>query len=83
MFLGYFVVFNFVYIEFLDSFLWQIVWPFFGNLYGVQQLVWARKYVRDHVTIEGDENQLNFGQLLALFLLVLPLLASVEAYYGR
>jgi hypothetical protein len=81
--LGCFEVFNFVYIEFLDSFLWQIVWLFFGNLYGVRQLVWARKYVRDHVRIEGDENQLNFGQLLALFLLVLPLLAAVEAYYGR
>jgi hypothetical protein len=80
---GYFAIFNFVYIEFLDSFMWQIVWLFFGNFYGVRQLVWARKFVRHRVPVQGNESELNFGQLLALSLLVLPLLAAVEAYYGR
>jgi hypothetical protein len=63
--------------------MWQIVWLFFGNFYGVRQLVWARKFVRHRVPVQGNESELNFGQLLPLSLLVLPLLAAVEAYYGR
>ena len=81
---AYFLTFNLVYSEFLDSFLWEILWLFFGNSYGIRQLFWARKYVRRFVSIKNadDEDSWGFGQLLALFLLVLPALAAAEAYRG-
>ena len=81
---AYFLTFNFVYSEFLDSFLWEILWLWFHNFYGIRQLFWARKYVRGFVFVENadDEEIWGFGQLLALFLLVLPILAAAEAYRG-
>ena len=81
---AYFLTFNLVYSEFLDSFLWEILWLFFGNFYGIRQLFWARKYVRRFVYIKNadDEDSWGFGQLLALFLLVLSALAAAEAYRG-
>ena len=81
---AYFLTFNFVYSELLDSFLWEILLLFFHNFYGIRQLIWARKYVRDFVSIKNadDEDAWGFGQLLALFLLVLPLLAAAEVYRG-
>lgn len=81
---AYFLTFNFVYSELLDSFLWEILWLFFHNMYGIRQLFWARKYVRGFVLIENahEEDKWGFGQLLALFLLVLPVLAAAEVYRG-
>ena len=81
---AYFLTFNFVYSEFLDSFLWEILWLFFHNFYGIRQLFWARKYVRRFVSIENanEEDKWGFGQLLALLLLVLPVLAAAEVYRG-
>lgn len=81
----YRIIFNFVYLEFLDSFLWQIVWLFFGNFYGIRQLYWAKHFVGQKITLEphDGENSLNFGQLLTLLILVLPVLAAIEAFFGR
>ena len=81
---AYFLTFNFVYSELLDSFLWEILWLFFHNFYGIRQLFWARKYVRGFIFITNadDEESRGFGQLLALFLLVLPVLAAAEVYRG-
>jgi uncharacterized membrane protein len=81
----YRIIFNFVYLEFLDSFLWQIVWLFFGNFYGIRQLYWAKYFVGQQITLEphDGENSLNFGQLLTLLILVLPVLAAIEAFFGR
>ncbi|KAI9683775.1 MAG: hypothetical protein M1822_005965 [Bathelium mastoideum] len=80
-----FIVFQLIYLEFLDSFLWQILWLYFGNFYGIRQLFWARVFVPHSANIQlwpnGDENRLGFGQLLALLLLALPLLAAIEARY--
>ena len=81
---AYFLTFVFVYSEFLDSFLWEILWLFFHNFYGIRQLFWARKYVRRfiHISNADEEDRWGFGQLLALFLLVLPVLAAAEVYRG-
>ncbi|KAI4159187.1 MAG: hypothetical protein LQ342_006770 [Letrouitia transgressa] len=81
---AYFLIFNFVYSEFLNSLLWEILLLFFNNFYGIRQVLWARIYVRDRVIFEkgrGHENEWGFGQLLALLLLVLPVLSALEAYY--
>ena len=81
---AYFLTFNFVYSELLDSFLWEILWLFFHNIYGIRELFWAREYVRRFVAIQNadDEDKWGFGQLLALFLLALPVLAAAEVYRG-
>lgn len=81
---AYFLTFNFVYSEFLDSFLWEILWLFFNNIYGIRQTLWARVYVerRVRITEADDEDAWGFGQLLALLLLILPLLAAAEGYRG-
>jgi hypothetical protein len=58
-----------------------MVWIIFGNFYGLLQLVTIR-FVPPLPTVIGDDNQMVFGQLVPLFLLVLPFLAAVEAYFG-
>lgn len=81
----YFLTFNFVYSEFLDSFLWEILWLFFNNIRGIQQTFWARVYVRhnDQIMHADDENKWGFGQLLALLLLVLPIVAAAAMLEAR
>lgn len=79
---AYVLTFNFVYSEFLDSFLWEVLWLLFNNLYGIRQIFWTRLYVGNRVRKTGDENDWGFGQLLALFLLALPVLAAAQAYQG-
>ena len=80
-------MFEFVYAEFFGSFLWQILWLFFWNFYGVRQLFWARDYVGDVLSFpesyRREEAELGFGQLLALLLLTLSVLAALEAYQGQ
>ncbi len=69
----YRIIFNFVYLELLGSFLWWIVWLFFGNFYGIRQLYWAKHFSGQQITLEphNGKNSLNFDQLLTLLLLVL------------
>ena len=78
----YWLTFNFAYSELLDSFLWEILLLFFNNLYGIRQILWARFYVKKQITVEGNENEWGFGQVLALLLLALPVLAAAEARRG-
>ncbi|KAL6714832.1 hypothetical protein ACLMJK_007092 [Lecanora helva] len=78
----YWLTFNFVLSELLDSLLWEILLLFFNNIYGIRQLIWARVYVRNSVRVQGDENEWGFGQVLALLLLALPVLAAAEARRG-
>ncbi|KAF2239886.1 hypothetical protein EV356DRAFT_562654 [Viridothelium virens] len=77
-----FIVFNYINLEFIDSFLWQICWMLFGNVYGIRQVLWARQVVGRAVIRypKGAEDDLTFGQLIALLLLALPLLAAFEAF---
>lgn len=76
----YWIMFSFAYAEFLDSFLFEILLLLFNNFYGIRQIFWARKFVGDLITRKGNENSWGFGQLLALLLLALPVLAALEAY---
>ena len=81
---AYLLTFNFAYLQLQDSFLWQLLWLLFNNLYGVRQIYWARSYVGHRISRPevNNEDELGFGQLLALLLLALPVLAAVEAYQG-
>lgn len=65
--------------EISESFLNNILWLVFGNLYGIFQILQTRDSA---VTIEGNENQMTFGQVVSLLLLGLPLLTVGEVYYG-
>ena len=78
-----FAVFSFAYLELLDSFLWQLIWMLFGNVFGIRQLTWVLMRARKHVRLEGSEREFGFGQLLSLALLALPCLAAVEAFSGK
>ncbi|KAI9726885.1 MAG: hypothetical protein M1828_000233 [Chrysothrix sp. TS-e1954] len=75
---------SFMFMECLDSFLWQLIWLFFMNFYGIRQIFWARLWLRgtlgDH--LKGDENQWSFGQMVPPLLLALPALTLVEGYEG-
>lgn len=81
--------------SFQRSFLWEIVWLTFGNVYGLLRIVRTR-WTNDQDSIANDlpaldvlqgsvvgsENTINFGQMVPLLLLALPLFAAGEAYYG-
>ena len=77
------VKFNFTYMEFCESFLWEILWLCFGFFYGIRQLYWAKHYVGGKIIPDQSENDWGFGQLLALLLLALPVLAAIEARHGK
>ena len=82
---GYYMIFTFVYTEFLSSFLWELSALLFWNFYGIRQLLWARIFVGHNEGVHkiGDEeDHLNFGQLLALLLLALPILSAIETFQG-
>jgi hypothetical protein len=65
--------------EISEPFLNNILWLIFGNLYGIFQIILTRS---SKVHIEGDENQMTFGQVVSLLLLLLPLLTVLEAFFG-
>ncbi|CZS99028.1 uncharacterized protein RCO7_00413 [Rhynchosporium graminicola] len=73
---------------FMNSFWWQIIWMLFGNLFGFLQL-WRARFGASYdpvdqgsyrFEIRGSENDWGFGQIVAILLMILPLLAAVEAY---
>jgi hypothetical protein len=78
---NFFVLFFFLWGEFLDSFLWEIVWLAFGNTFGVAQIYLWRWVIRPP-NLTGSENSMSFGQTVAVLLLALPILAAGEVYYG-
>jgi len=56
----------------IPVFLWSLS-------YGVTGTVLSRQLKPN---VEGSENELDFGQIVPLFLLLLPLFAILEMYYG-
>jgi hypothetical protein len=56
----------------IPIFLWSLS-------YGITGTVLSRQL---KPSVEGSENEVDFGQIVPLFLLVLPLLAGLETYYG-
>lgn len=75
---------------FINSFLWEIVWMIFGNTFGVAQ-VWAVRWETNGAdddsptaySVNGSENTMGFGQLVAILLIALPLLAAAQVYFGQ
>ncbi|KAK1722167.1 hypothetical protein BDP67DRAFT_389939 [Colletotrichum lupini] len=62
-----------------SSFLWEIVWLFFYFTFGTANLL--RFF--DDATLNIGAIKPNFGQLVPLFLLALPLITATEAYTSR
>lgn len=64
------------------SFLDQISILVFDLTYGFAQTIMYRTYTPTR-GIDGDQNEMGFGQLVPLFLLLLPALAVGEIYFGK
>ena len=78
--------FNYVLLEYLDSFLWELSWLFFSNFYGIRQIWWAREFVGAQVMSKESRSQQNtstFGQILALLLLAIPVLVGIETIQSK
>jgi hypothetical protein len=79
---------TYIWSQLLGSFLWNIVWMIFGNVFGLLQICSTRwgSLPMDlpgfRLYVIGSENTWGFGQMVALLLLTLPLLAAGEAYSG-
>jgi hypothetical protein len=67
-----------IWFDFQESFLSEIPTLLFSASYGVTQVIISRINKPD---IEGSENTVDFGQIVPLFLLSLPIMAAVEVYY--
>ncbi|OHF03609.1 hypothetical protein CORC01_00928 [Colletotrichum orchidophilum] len=66
-----------IWVKFLESsFLWEVVWLFFYFTFGTANLL---KFFND-ASLKLGAIQPNFGQLVPLFLLALPLITAAEAY---
>ena len=72
----------FVAQEFSFSFLSQVLIIVFEIAYGFAQTMISRSNMPRN-GIEGDQNKMGFGQLVPLFLLLLPGLAIGELYFGE
>lgn len=67
--------------SFSNSFFWEIMWLCFGTTYGIS----ASVYIRQADGIGPDQYGLvswNFGQLVPLCLLAIPILSGLETYFG-
>ena len=53
----------------------------FSFSYGVSQIVFVRWIYGSGRT--GSTSAIDFGQIIPLFLLVLPILAAAEIFYGK
>jgi hypothetical protein len=62
------------------SFLWTILWLLSANVYGVTSVFVARSKTAG---ISGDRDQMGYGQIVPLVLLVLPVLAAIQGVYGE
>jgi hypothetical protein len=56
----------------IPVFLWSLS-------YGITGTVLSRQLKPN---VDGSENEVDFGQIVPLFLLLLPLFAILETYYG-
>ena len=64
------------------SFLSQISILVFDLTYGFAQTIMYRTYTPTQ-GIDGNQNEMGFGQLIPLFLLLLPALSVGEIYFGK
>ena len=74
------LLFSFKVQRYYSSFLSSIPVSLFGLSYGITQVSVSRWLVAPDIT--EDANKMSFGQIVPLFLLLLPGLAAAEIYYG-
>lgn len=81
------IYFGFIRSEFARSFLWEIIWMLSLFTYSVAQVSlwrWNPSFVLgDNITFDGNEDEMGFGQIIALFLIALPFLGIFEAFGGQ
>ena len=63
------------------SFLGDLLTALFGIIYGTT-LVFVNRSNEPSAGISGSQNTVNFGQLVPLLLMLLPLFAAGEVYFG-
>ena len=68
--------------EINHSFLGDLLTLEFGVAFGITQVIIARIY-QPVAGIVGSQNEINFGQLVPLLLMLLPFLAAGEVYFGN
>ena len=73
---------SYLYQQLSDSFLGEILTLVFGMAYGITEVLYARLKVPD-VGLSDGQNAMGFGQLVPLLLMVLPILAAGEVYFGK
>lgn len=71
----------YLYFEYQDSVISILVSLLFSNIYGIASLFLYRSYGWIW-SIEGEANEMGFGQIVPLILLALPLFAAMESYFG-
>ena len=82
-----FIYYRFIRTGFAQSFLWEILWML--ALYGfcIGGLAADRWYPASWsttaVTFEAGDNDLGFGQIVAIFLIALPFLGLIEVFIGK
>ena len=68
--------------EIQNSFLGNLLMLQFGVTFGITQVIVSRIY-EPSAGIVGSQNDINFGQLVPLLLMLLPLFAAGEVYFGN
>lgn len=63
------------------SHLLQFIWWVVGFSFSVMTRLWG--FSNAHKFNTGSEKSWGFGQLLAIFLIVLPLLSGIEVFFGK
>ncbi|KAL6714805.1 hypothetical protein ACLMJK_007065 [Lecanora helva] len=64
-----------------QAFLSDLMTLLFGFVFGVTRIIVSRK--SQGYNVVGDEDKINFGQVVPLLLLALPILAAGEAYFEQ
>jgi hypothetical protein len=66
--------------ESCDSFARRLTWLLMANVFGINALFTVRS--RDH-DMSGNPNEMGFGQIVPLALLILPITSALQNYAGR
>jgi hypothetical protein len=70
------------FVAYCGSFLYHISGLFFAFSYGISQVATYRWGI-DGPSLQAGSNRVDFGQIVPLVLLVLPLLAAAEIFHGK
>lgn len=63
-----------------DSYVWRILWLLSANTYGITSVLEARA---DSDGMSGNPNELGFGQIVPLALLLLPIISATQSISGK